>query len=211
MSAARHLPTPLATAAHRTFNEALDRIDAVIAYHFRRWSWGRREEAMAEARAGCWIAWHGLLLRGKDPIGVGISGIAANACRAVKNGRTVGRNRAVGQTGRDIQHPKVRYATGLRVVSLEERPERSPVAWRDWLASESGYGPADEAAFRIDFAAWLDELPARKRRVAELLAGGLRTCDVAIQLGVTASAISQAREWLARSWVQFQGVTEGAC
>ena len=211
MSAARHLPTSMTTAAHRSFNEALDRIDAVIAFQFRRWSRDRREEAMAEARAGCWVAWHGLLLRGKDPIAVGVCGIAANACRAVRNGRTVGRNRGAGPTAPDIQHPKVRRATGLRVVSIERLAERSPGAWRDWLASESGYGPAEEAAFRIDFATWLGKLPARKRRVAELLAGGLRTCDVAIQLGVTAGAISQAREWLARSWGQFQGVPEGAC
>jgi hypothetical protein len=206
MSAARDLPTLVTTAAHRSFNEVLDRIDAVIAYHFRRWPRGRREEAMAEARAGCWVAWHGLLLRDKDPIAVGICGIAANACRAVRNGRTVGRNRAAGRTGLDIQHPKVRHSTGLRVVSLEERAERSPVAWREWLASERGYGPGEEAAFRIDFAAWLDDLPERKRRVGELLAGGLRACDVAIELGVTAGAISQTREWLARSWGQFQGV-----
>jgi hypothetical protein len=211
MSAARHLPTLVATAAHKSFNEVLDRIDAVIAYQFRRWPRGRREEAMAEARAGCWVAWYGLLTRGQDPIVVGVCGIAANACLAVKNGRTVGRNRAAGQTGLDIQHPKVRYTTGLRVVSLEDRAKGSPVAWREWLASENGYGPADEAAFRIDFAAWLNELPTRKRRVAELLAGGLRTCDVALQLGVTAGAISQARDWLARSWSQFQGVPEGAC
>jgi hypothetical protein len=211
MSAVRHLPALVTTTAHRSFNEALDRIDAVIAFQFRRWPRGRREEAIAEARAGCWVAWHGLLLRGKDPVAVGVCGIAANACRAVRNGRTVGRNRGAGRTGLDIQHPVVRHATGLRVVSIEGRAERSSGAWRDWLASESGYGPAEEAAFRIDFARWLGELPARKRRMAELLAGGLRTCDVAIQLGVTPGAVSQARDWLARSWGQFQGVATEPC
>jgi hypothetical protein len=204
MSAAQDLSALVTTAAHRPFNEALERIDAVIAYQFRRWPRGLREEAMAEARAGCWVAWHGLLGRGKDPVAVGVCGIAENACRAVRNGRTVGRNRAAGPTAPDIHHPKARRATGLRVVSIERLAERSSGAWRDWLASESGYGPADEAAFRIDFASWLGGLPSRKRRMAELLAGGWRTCEVAYRLGVTAGAVSQARSWLASSWERFQ-------
>jgi hypothetical protein len=207
MSAARTLAAPVTTAAHRSFIEALDRIDAVIAYQFRRWPRGLREEAMAEARAGCWVAWHGLLRRGKDPVAVGVTGIAENACRAVRNGRTVGRNRAAGPTAADIHHPKTRRATGLRVVSIERPGEGSPGGWRDWLASESHYGPADEAAFRVDFAAWLGGLPARKRRMAELLAGGWKTGEVACRLAVTAGAVSQARSWLASSWERFQGGT----
>jgi hypothetical protein len=209
MSAAQDLSALVTSAAHRPFNEALERIDAVIAYQFRHWPRGPREEAMAEARAGCWVAWHGLLRRGKDPVAVGVCGIAENACRAVRNGRTVGRNRAAGPTAADIQHPKARRATGLHVVSIEWPGEGSIVGWRDWLASESGYGPAAEAAFRVDFAAWLVGLPARKRRVAELLAAGWRTGEVAGRLGVTPGAVSQARDWLARSWSRFQGEAEG--
>jgi hypothetical protein len=209
MPAVQALPMPVTTAAHRSFHEALERIDAVIAYQFRRWPRGLREEAMAEARAGCWVAWHGLLVRGKDPVAVGVCGIAANASRAVRNGRTVGRNRAAGPTAADIYHPKARRATGLRVVSIERSAEGSTGTWRDWLGTDGRYGPAEEAAFKVDFAAWLGGLPERKRRVAELLAGGLGTCEVAVRLGVTAGAISQARDWLARSWGRFQGEASG--
>jgi hypothetical protein len=210
MSAAQDLPAPVTSAAHRPFVEALGRIDVVIAFQFRHWPRGPREEAMAEARAGCWAAWHGLLLRGRDPVAVGVCGIAANACRAVRNGRTVGRNRAAGRTAPDIYHPEFRRATGRRVVSLERLAGMPSGAWQDWLASDNRYGPADEAAFRVDFAAWLVALPARRRRVAELLGEGLGTVEVARRLGVTAGAISQARGWLADSWRGYQGESPSA-
>ena len=114
MSVALHLPTPVTTAAHRSFDQALGRIDAVIAYQFRRWPRGEREEAMAEARAGCWVAWYGLLRRGKDPMAVGIPAIAANACRGVWNGRRVGANRSPGRGAMDVHHRRARRATGRR-------------------------------------------------------------------------------------------------
>jgi hypothetical protein len=185
MSAARHLPSAVTTAAHRSFVESLGRIDVVIAYHFRRWPRGLREEAIAEALAGSWVAWHGLLCRGQDPVAVGVCGIAANACKAVRNGRTVSRNRSAGRTGLDIEHPRVRHATGLRVVSLEGHGEGRGGTWRDNLGTNGRYGPAAAAAFRIDFASWLSDLPARKREAAKLLAEGLGTCEVAKSLGVT--------------------------
>ena len=55
--------------------------------HMRRQD---REEAVAEARAAAWSAWHGLIRRGKDPLAVGVTAIAINAIRYVRNGRRVG-------------------------------------------------------------------------------------------------------------------------
>jgi hypothetical protein len=85
-----------------------------------------------------------------------------------------------------------------------------PAAWREWLAEDNRVSPADEAAFRLDFRAWMDGLPGRKRRIAELLALGHETGAVAALLGVTPSAVSQSRTWLARSWRRFQGEAEAA-
>jgi hypothetical protein len=199
-----------ANDAHRAFDAALGRIDAVLRHQFRTWPRARRQEAIADARAYTWLAWHGLLARGKDPIAVGVAAIAANACRAVRNGRTVGSVRSVGRGAMDVHHPRARLVTGLRVVSLEALGDGQPGRWQEWLAADERYGPADEAAFRIDFAAWLAELPARKRRVADFLAEGLGTSEVARRLGVTSGAISQSRDWLARSWGRFQGQADAA-
>jgi DNA-directed RNA polymerase specialized sigma24 family protein len=195
--------------AHRAFDAALGRIDAVLRHQFRTWPRARRRDAIDDARAYTWLAWHGLLARGQDPIAVGVTAIAVNACRAVRNGRSVGSARSVGRGAMDVHHPRARLATGIRVVSLE-RLGGPPGRWQDWLAAGDRYGPANEAAFRIDFADWLAALPPTRRRVADLLSQGLGTGEVARLLGVTSSAVSQSRDWLARSWGRFQGQTDAA-
>jgi hypothetical protein len=211
MSNAIRLDSNLIPNAQREFEAAMPRINAVIRYQFRhyRWSKHRLAEAYAEATAATWVAWHGLLRRGKDPQQVGVSAIVGFACRGVKNGRTVGANRALGRGAGDLYHPRIRRATGLRVLAFDDLPGDSARSWHDWLrANERRFGPADEAAIRLDFAAWLDSLPQRKRRAAELLAQGLNTGEVAAKLQVTPAAVSQDRLWLARSWHQFQAQLE---
>src|SRR5205085_7914246 len=109
----------------------------------------------------------------------------------------------------DIHHPRARKRCGLRIISLERHSstenEAEPDSWRAWLAENNKVTPADEACFRLDFAAWLDGLPARKRQMAELLAEGHETGIVAGMLGVTPGAVSQSRAWLEASWRAFQG------
>src|SRR5206468_1962500 len=142
---------------------------------FRRRRPQDREEAVAEARAAAYSAWLGLARRGKDPVAVGVSGIANNALRYVKNGRRVG-NRHCGRGAMDVHHHRAQKRCGFRVVSLDSIDEFTgePIrgAWIEGLASDHRFSPADEACFRVDFEAWLAGLPARKRQVAELLALG---------------------------------------
>ncbi len=185
--------TPPAAApadARHDFDASLVRIEAAIRHHFRRWPRHAREEAMAEAVAYTWAAWLGLIRRGRDPVAVGVVAIAANCCRAVRNGRSVASSRPSVRGAMDLYHPVARRGPGPRVVALEEMESLPPGTWRDWLASDSRYGPAEEAAFRVDFASWLGDLPERKRRVAELLAQGLGTGVTARRLGVTPGAVS---------------------
>ena len=75
---------------------------------------------------------------------------------------------------------------------------------RAWVANDYRSTPADHAAFLIDFEAWLGQLPERRRLSAEMLAQGYGTKEVALQVGVTPAAISQARTELARNWHEFQ-------
>src|SRR5688572_433982 len=79
--------------------------DAVKIAFRRRLRTQEYEEALAEAKAAAWSAWHGLIKRGKDPVAVGVHGIAANAIRYVRNGRKVG-NRTCGRGAMDVYHPK---------------------------------------------------------------------------------------------------------
>jgi hypothetical protein len=78
MSAAA-LPTPLLAEAHARFAAALPAMDRVYRYQFRKFPRRRRADAVAEARAVTWAAWHGLLRRGRDPVAVGPTGIATRS------------------------------------------------------------------------------------------------------------------------------------
>ena len=201
-------------AAHESFTAALLAVENQLQSAFRRLRPQDREDAVAEARAATWSAWAGLLKQGKDPVAVGVTGIAHNAVRYVKNGRRVG-NRNAGRGAMDVYHRKAQEACGFRVVSLDSqaeydaRPARN--VWRDWLAEDNRVTPADEACFRLDFGVWLAGLPARKRKMAELLAEGHETGVVAQTVGVSNGRVSQMRSesWRRQPGRAFQGEDGG--
>jgi hypothetical protein len=148
-----------------------------------------------------------LLRRGKDPVEVGVTGIANNAIRYVRNGRRVG-NTSCSPGAMDVFR-RAQKARDFKVVSLDSNDQFIPGSlvgtWKEWLACDHRVGPADEAAFRLDFSAWLAGLPEKKRRVAELLAEGHEGLVVARLVGIAQSRVSQLRGELEASWRAFQG------
>jgi hypothetical protein len=195
-------------AAHRDFLSQLPKIDRTLSYQFRHQPARRRNAVIADARGAVWHAWLGLVRRGKDPLAVGPVAIARNASRYFKAGRLLGCGK--GTWGcRDVFHQKAQRAGGFRLLSLHDRGRRGagrdPETWAAWEVVDNRVSPADQACFKLDYEAWLARLPERKRRVAELLAAGETTGEVARALGVTAGAISQARRSLEADWRAFQG------
>lgn len=203
------LPAPTLAAARAQFAAALPSMDTVIRLACRSVPTAHRGDAVAEARATAWATWYSLLRRGKDPLAVGAAGIAFNATRHVKNGRRIGGRGASGRGIMDVHDPRAQRKCGFRIVGLESEsaPESAAPAetWKQWSAARNLVTPADQAAFRLDFADWLERLPARKRQMAKLLAEGHGTGAVARSVGVTAGAVSQSRGWLESSWQAFQG------
>ena len=197
-------------AAQEQFTARLPAVENAVRWAFRRRFRLRSheyEEVLAEAVAACWSSWVGLLSRGKDPVEIGVHGIANNAIRYVRNGRKVA-NRSGGRSAMDVHHRKAQAACGFKIEGLDDNGQpagETAGEWRDWIATGNRCTPADQAAFRLDFAAWLANLPERRRRTAELLGEGFGTLEVAKSLGITAAAVSQARTWLERSWGKFQG------
>jgi len=196
------------TEVHRQFEAALPAIVATARFAFRRRNPQDRAEAIAETQAAAWSAWHGLVRRGKDPLALGVSGIANNAVRNVLRGRKVGNPTTGGRGAMDVHHPRAQRQSGFKVVNLDRDTGdglHEPLhSWREWLAGTNRVTPADEACFRVDFAAWLARLPGRKRQMAALLAEGHGTGAAAELLGVTPAAVSQSRVWLEASWREFQ-------
>jgi hypothetical protein len=195
------------TRAQQQFTAHLSAVDNAALFAFRRRRWQDREEALAEARAAAWSAWAGLLRRGKNPVEVGVTGIANNAIRYVRNGRRVG-NTSCSPGAMDVFR-RAQKARDFKVVSLDSNDQFIPGSlvgtWKEWVACDHRVGPADAAAFRVDFSAWLAGLPERKRRVAELLAEGHEGFFVARLVGIAQSRVSQLRGELEASWESFQG------
>ena len=200
-------------SAQQSFTATLSAVEDAVRFAFRRRLRPQEyEEALAEARAAALSAWHGLVERGKDPVEVGVHGIATNAIRWVRARRKVG-NPTCGRGAMDVYHPRAQAACGFTLVSLDsdhvDAGDRTAGTWRDWLSEDNKVTPADEAAFRLDFEGWLAALPERKRRVAELLAEGHEGVVVARTVGIAPSRVTQLRSELAASWRAFQGQAEG--
>ena len=208
MSAVATLSGASLTSAQQQFTATLAAVEDAVHYAFRgRLRPQEYEEKLAEARAAAWSAWQGLILKGKDPLAVGVTGIANNAVRNVRQGRRIGNRTCGGRGAMDIQHPRVRRALGLRVVPFEELAGPSAGSWSDWLAEDNRVTPADEAIFHLDYQAWLAGLTERKRRVAELLAEGHEGFVVARLVGIAQSRVTQLRHELEANWESFQGAS----
>ena len=71
MSAAATLSGASLTSAQQQFTATLSAVEDAVHYAFhKRLRPQEYREALAEARAAAWHAWHGLLRRGKDPLEV---------------------------------------------------------------------------------------------------------------------------------------------
>lgn len=201
------LTTDSLALAHCEFLAALPVMERAIRLHLRRVPRRLRAEAFTDAQAAAWHAWYGLLRRGKDPAAVGPTGLARNACRYVLADRKLG----TGTPGRhaDIFSRRARDNGRPAILSLDQPAGHAwagrEIRWCDWLAQDRAYGPADLAAFKLDFTEWLGTLTPRKREMAGLLAEGHETHAVAQRLGVTPAAVSIARRELEKLWVAFQG------
>ncbi len=203
------MTTATLASAHQQFEDALPVIRRSARYALRRRRHDR-DDLLAEVIACSWKAWRGLAERGRNPRLVGVTAIAAWAARHALKGRRIG-NRSGGRGAMDIFHRRAQKIGSFHVDSYDSGSatltRSEPAAWKQWLAADQRFTPADEACFRLDFEDWLSRLPARRRRTAELLAEGHGTLEVARCVGVTPAAVSQARSWLARSWREFQGET----
>jgi hypothetical protein len=196
-------------AAQEKFTAYLPAVENATRFAFRHRRLRRHdyEDILAEVIAACWRAWVGLISRGRNPIEVGVCGIANQAARYVRTGRRVG-NTTSGPGAMDVFR-KAQKARDFKVVSLDSNDQFIPGwlvgTWKEWLACDHRVGPADAAAFRVDFAAWLTGLPGRKRQIAELLAEGHEPGLVARLVGIAPSRVSQVRHELEASWRAFQG------
>ena len=105
----------------------------------------------------------------------------------------------------DVMSPYCQANKGVVVERLDKFDENEN-AWLEAVVQDTRTTPVlDIVAFRCDFSDWLRSLRRRDRRIAESLALGNRTTDVAKWFKVCAGRVSQLRRELAESWYRFVG------
>ena len=158
------------------------------------------DDRVQETLCLCWMWTLRLWEQGKDARAFPTS-LARFATRHVKGGRTfVG-----GKVGRnDALSPLAHAIHGFIAQSLPEHQNTSSAApWMERLVDQPGSRVAELAAFRIDFPAWLQRLSGRDRGMAEEMAQGETTRELASQFGMSPGRVSQLRRQFQDDWRGF--------
>ena len=140
-----------------------------------------------------------LVERGKKDIAYATP-LAGDAIRQVCSGRCVGTKLNV----RDVGSRHAQRTQGITVERLDQF-DAAEGEWGEALVEKRNAGPTETAAAKIDIAAWLRLLARKKGRIAQALANGEATGEVARMFGLSAGPISQLRRKLQETWAEFQG------
>lgn len=156
-----------------------------------------REEAVAEVVAMATIMYAGLVRDGRESLAYPRV-LARFGVRRVR----IGRQAATPRNVRDASSMFCQLNKGVTVERLV-RFDRDEGALQEVLVEDKTAGPAEIAASRIDVGSWMNTLPPRDRRIAQTLATGETTGNVARRFNISPSRISQLRRELLESWSQF--------
>jgi hypothetical protein len=199
---ARLRPRPRRKAVPRwqaAFLAMLPKISHCARFAFRRLDLESRQEAIQSVVASSLAAYVRLVKLGKGNVAFATA-LAMYGIRQYRDGRRFGCR----MNDRDISSAYCQQRKNFTLERLD-RYDKTEDCWREILTPDQTCTPADLAASRIDFPAWLDTLSRRNRRIAEFLAFGNRTSDTARKFKVSEARVSQLREELAESWREFTG------
>jgi hypothetical protein len=170
-----------------------------------------KADCIAEAVALAWRRFVRLAERGKDVFEFPVAFVCL-VVRAVRCGR-----RLCGQNAHDVLSPLAQQRHSFRV---EVRPQAthtsheqlcaSPLGqeWQDVFEERLHHSASpvpDQAAFRIDFPAWLGTLTARERRLIRAMLRNERTRDLSRQFELSSGRISQLRRQFHDAWLRYHG------
>jgi hypothetical protein len=201
-------------ALHKHFLAILPRIElhARICFRGTRCP-ASRDDAVAETVALAWRWFLRVTERGKD-VDEFVTTLAGYAVRHVRSGR-----RLCGQErSKDVLSSLARRQHGFVVGPLfgptprsRERIYAAPHgqdemdAVEERLRDNTQSPVPDQAAFRIDYPAWLTQLGHRNREMAEDMALDLGTKELAARYRVSPGRISQLRREFCLNWRRFHG------
>ena len=192
-------PQILGRPLQEQFLEMLPQIRSQACRAFRRLQREQRDEMVQEVIANAFCAFVSLVRRGKANTAYATP-LANFAIRQTIAGRRVGSSSKID----DVTSPFAHAARGI----LVERLDGEQGEWRAALVEDRRATPADTAAARIDVAAWFRLMSDSHRRIAQALAMGETTSEVAKQFRLSSARVSQIRGELKASWERFQGEVE---
>lgn len=184
------------------FLELLPGIERCLRHAFRHLQAEAFEEALTEGKANCYVAFDRLCRTGRHERAFA-SSLARFAERQVNTGRKIG-------SRLNVREPLSRYAQwkGSFQVERLDRFAKNSHEWLESLVQDWRISVPDQAAFRIDLPAWLKTLSRRNQRIAQDLALGWSTREVAQKHNLSAARISQLRNELFESWQRFHCSTD---
>ena len=184
---------------HEEFlTHVLPAVQSIGSIRFRSLSETECEEAVAEAIAGAMINFVRLLQRGRNP-----NSFAKRLAQVAVLRVLAGRLSSSADSSRDVLSRQAQHQRGFSVASLSAARATNS-GWESALVENGRVTPADVAASRIDFAAWLGRMKPRRREIAELLGAGFDTREVAERFQLSPARVSQMRREFESSWREFQ-------
>ena len=163
-----------------------------------------REDAIREVIANCLCAYRRLYER-QELHRAFASALVRYAVAQYHVGRRVGTS----SCSRDVYATRARMDAGVEIHSLETLGEQHG-AWQECLTDNGQTPVPDQAHFRIEFPRWLGTQTIRNRQIAETLALGYSTGEVARKFNLSPARVSQIRRELYDSWNEFTGEKQSA-
>ena len=176
------------------FLEMLPLIRTLASRAFRRLDAEHRDDLVQEVIANAYCTFVSLVQRGKADTAYATP-LANFAIRQTIAGRRVGSSSRL----YDVTSPFAQSAREIRV----ERLDSEQGTLRAALIEDRRATPADTAAARIDVAAWFHKMSESHRRIAQALAIGETTSNVAREFNLSSARVSQIRGLLKKSWDRF--------
>jgi hypothetical protein len=187
------------TSKHQKQFLAMLRVIAAMAQTaFRDADPENREEAEAEVIAHAFVMFAGLVRSGREALAYAVP-LAMFGIKRVR----IGRQAATALNCNDVSSTYGQLKKRMSVQRLD-RYDKESGGWLEALVEDKHVGPDQVAASRIDVADWLARLPHRNRRIAEMLALGCGTEEMAKRFRLSAGRISRLRGDLRRDWEAFQ-------
>jgi hypothetical protein len=187
---------------HNTFLLMLPQIEDHARFRFRHLKGERYEDAVQEVVCNSLVAYASLVEQGRAEAATW-SSLAKYAVAQVRSGRRVGSSLNI----KDVSSSYCQQRKHVRMESLHQWDPQDE-EWREILVEDRTATPADLAACRIDFPAWLDTLSDRDQKIALKLSEGEKTNQVARLFRISAARVSQLRRELCEAWRAFHGESD---